>query len=348
MKKLTFILFVLLTIFCLESHAQSKKSYKVGCIGFYNLENLFHPSRDTTINDIEFTPEGANKWTMERYQTKLTQMADVISKVGTDLSPIGVAILGVSEIENRQVLEDLVKEPSIANRNYAIVHYDSPDRRGVDVGLIYQPSVFQVTSSRSTRVYVEDRADFKTRDQLLVSGLFDGELIHVIVNHWPSRSGGEAKSAPLRAAAAKTSRYLVDSLMAVDPQSKIILMGDLNDDPIDESVSKHLGAKGKEKDVKQGGLFNPMWKMYKEGHGTLAYRDAWSLFDQIIISEPLLGTDRSSYKYLRANIFNAKFLTQKSGKYAGYPWRTYAGGVYAGGYSDHFPIYIYIVKEVSK
>lgn len=342
-----YFIILLFTIFSLQSFAQAKKSYKVGCIGFYNLENLFHPSRDTTINDVEFTPEGANRWTMERYQAKLTQLADVISKVGTDLSPAGLAILGVSEIENRMVLEDLVKEPAIASRGYEIVHYDSPDRRGVDVGLLYQPSIFKPVNSRSARVVVPNEPDFRTRDQLQVSGLFDGDLIHVIVNHWPSRSGGEAKSAPLRAAAAKLTRSMVDSIMQIDPNSKIIIMGDLNDDPIDESVIKHLNAKGREKDVKEGGLFNPMWKMYKEGHGTLAYRDSWSLFDQLIVSEPLLGTDRSTYKLLRANIYNAKFLTQKSGQYAGYPWRTYAGGVYSGGYSDHFPIYIFLIKEVS-
>jgi len=175
--------------------SQDDKQYKVVSIGFYNLENLFD-----TINDVEnliseeFTPEGPKKWTQERYHEKLDHMAYVISKISTDITPDGVAILGVSEIENKGVLEDLVKDPQIKDRNYKIVHYDSPDRRGVDVGLLYQPKYFEVISTNSHTLTLPNDSNFRSRDQLVVTGNLDGEIIHVIVNHWPSRSGGEKKA----------------------------------------------------------------------------------------------------------------------------------------------------------
>ncbi|MBM3436775.1 MAG: endonuclease/exonuclease/phosphatase family protein, partial [Bacteroidetes bacterium] len=292
MKKIYFIIVVVILILAGSSSqllSQDEARYEVAIIGFYNLENLFD-----TINDIgfdnseEFTPGGVNKWTSERYHNKLNNMAMVISKIATETSPDGVALLGVTEIENKGVLEDLVKDPQISERNYQIVHYDSPDRRGIDVGLLYQPKYFQVTNSRTHTLWMADTG-FRTRDQLVVSGLLDGEMIHVIVNHWPSRRGGERASRPNRNAAGDLSRHIVDSLLAIEKNAKIFVMGDLNDDPINPSVKDHLRAKGKKEVLVPGDLFNPMFKMYKDGIGSLAYRDTWNLFDQIIISQGLLG-----------------------------------------------------------
>lgn len=323
--------------------AQEKKQYKVGCIAFYNQENLF----DTIpgANDVEFTPDGVNKWNSEKYYKKLEHMSDVISQIGSEMFPGGPMILGLSEIENRSVIEDLINTPKLKPSKYEIVHYESPDKRGVDVALIYRKDFFRFVSSRSVRLRMNDRPDWTTRDQLVVSGMFDNELIHIIVNHWPSRSGGEKRSAPLRDAAAALTKSIVDSIYSTDPNSKILIMGDLNDDPVNNSVSKVLNAKGKIEDVKKGGLFNPMWSLYKEGIGSIAYRDLWSLFDQIIVSEPLLGKDRSTLKFLKAKVFNAPFIAQKTGQFAGYPFRTYVGSTWQGGYSDHFPVYVFIVKE---
>jgi len=326
-----------------NTFAQEKKQYKVGCVAFYNIENLF----DTIPgpNDIEFTPEGANKWNTEKYNVKLDHMSDVISQLGNEMFPGGPAIVGICEVENRSVVEDLVNTPRLKSSKYGFVHYDSPDKRGVDVAMLYRTDFFKVISSRSVRLRISDRLNWTTRDQLVVSGYFDNELIHVIVNHWPSRSGGEKRSEPLRRAAAALARTIVDSIFATDINSKIFIMGDLNDDPVNASVYDILKAKGKAEDVKQGGLFNPMWKMYKDGIGSLAYRDSWNIFDQIIVSEPLLGNDKSTFKYLKAKVFNAPFITQKKGQYAGYPLRTYVGSTWQGGYADHLPVYMFIIKE---
>ncbi len=323
------------------------KQYKIVSIGFYNLENLFD-----TINDIEnaiseeYTPDGPKKWTSERYHEKLDHMALVISKISTDITPDGIALLGVSEIENRGVLEDLVKDPQIKDRNYKIVHYDSPDYRGVDVGLLYQPKYFEVISTASHTLTLPGDTNFRSRDQLVVTGILDGEEIHVIVNHWPSRSGGEKKSRHKRNAAGDLSRFIVDSLLTLNKDAKILVMGDLNDDPVNPSVKDHLRTKGKIDQLEEGDLFNPYFKLYRDGIGSLAYRDTWNLFDMVIVSQALVGDDKSSYKFYNAHVFNKNFLKQKDGAYAGYPFRTHAGGVYKGGYSDHFPVYVYLIKEV--
>jgi len=326
--------------------AQQDVKYSVASVGFYNLENLFDTVNNIELqNSTEFTPEGLNKWTSKRYHEKLKNMAFVISEIATDVTPDGLAILGIAEIENRGVLEDLVKESIIIKRNYQIVHYDSPDERGVDVGLLYQPRYFKVTNSRSHTLKMADTS-FLTRDQLVVSGLLGGEMIHVIVNHWPSRRGGEKASRPDRNAAADLSRSIVDSLLKIDPNAKILVMGDLNDDPVNQSVKDHLRAKGREDLLMSGDMFNPMYKLYKEGIGSLAYDDAWNLFDQIIVSQGLLGPDKSTWKYYNARVYNKNYMKQKDGAYAGYPLRTFAGGVYMNGYSDHFPVYVNLVKEV--
>ncbi|HLO89945.1 MAG TPA: endonuclease/exonuclease/phosphatase family protein [Lentimicrobium sp.] len=337
--KLIAALLLSLLFTCNTTYAQNKT--RAACIAFYNLENLFDTIDDPSTDDAEFLPSGTNHWTAERYDTKLNNMAFVISKIGGEVLKGGPTIIGVSEIENRKVLEDLINTPALAASGYAIVHYDSPDKRGVDVGLLYKKSAFHVTNTTSNRLTMPGRTDWYTRDQLVVSGELDGEMIHVIVNHWPSRAAGPE----YRIAAGILSRKLSDSLRNIYPDAKIFIMGDLNDDPVDPSVAKGLGAKGKERDVKKGDLFNPMWKLYHDGIGSLAYRDAWNLFDQIIISEPVLEGANNGWKFLIAKVFNEKFMIQKEGPYAGYPFRTYAGGAYAGGYSDHFPTYLFLVKE---
>ncbi|MCX6272961.1 MAG: endonuclease/exonuclease/phosphatase family protein [Bacteroidetes bacterium] len=323
-----------------------EKQYRLGCIAFYNLENLFDTVNDPNINDEEFLPTGKYEWTGPKYLHKIKNMAEVISQIGDELVKGGPVILGVSEIENRKVLEDLIATPPLNKFSYGIVHYDSPDKRGVDVGLIYQTAHFRVTASKAVPLRVADRPDWTTRDQLVVSGLLDNEPIHVIVNHWPSRSGGEQETAPLRQAAASLCRMIADSLLKLDPNARIIIMGDLNDNPTDISLVKNLKAKESINNTGPNDLYNPMYKMYKqEGLGSLAYRDSWSLFDQIILSKSLLGDDRSTFKLYKTKVFNRPFLTQKEGAFTGYPFRTYAGGVFMGGYSDHFPVYIFLIKE---
>ncbi len=324
---------------------QAQKNYKVAGIGFYNLENLFDTEDDPKIRDEEFTPEGEKAWSQEKYEEKLDNLAEVVALVGTDVTPDGLAIVGVAEIENRKVLEDLAKRPAIAKRDYQVVHFDSPDKRGIDVALLYQPKYFEVTDSKAHTLNIErDGRRVFTRDVLQVSGKLDGEMVHVLVNHWPSRRGGEEASAPLRNAAAQLCLDIINELKKEDKQAKVVIMGDLNDDPSSPSVKKIIQAKKKKKKVKKGGYFNPMYQYYSKGLGTMAYRDAWSLFDQIIVSEPLLDESQNGYFFYKAGIFRKPWLLQTSGQYKGYPKRAFVGSEWKDGYSDHLPVYVYLVK----
>ncbi len=348
-----FVISVLLTVqfSCLSkkktSSTNEEKNVKVelSSVGFYNLENLFD-TIDNENNDEEYLPNGANKWGSMKYNSKLKRMSYSISQIGIDQTPLGLAILGVSEIENKGVLEDLVKQPAIANRSYQIVHYDSPDKRGIDVGLLYNPRLFTVTNSKSYRLHTDD-VNFFTRDQLMVSGYLMGEKIHLIVNHWPSRSGGEERSRPKRNAAAALTRSIVDSLYKVELKARIIVMGDLNDDPFNESCAVILGAKKNAEDVKPGDLYNVFWKTLEKGTGTLSYNDQWNLFDQIIISNELTHGDKKTMRLWKSEVFYRNFLIQQEGRYKGTPLRTHGGGVWLDGYSDHLPTLIYLVKEVN-
>jgi len=316
----------------------------VSPVAFYNIENLFDTIDQDNVNDIEFTPQGSMKWGSMKYNAKLEKMSYAISQIALDHSPVGAVIVGLCEIENRGVLEDLVKQPAIKNRSYEIVHYDGPDRRGVDVALLYNPAFFIVTNSKSYRLYSPDTT-FLTRDQLMVSGYLQDEKIHLIVNHWPSRSGGEMRSRPRRNEAAALTRSIVDSLFRVEPKARIIVMGDLNDDPFNESVATILGAKENKEEVQPGELYNVFWKTHKRGIGSLAYNDQWNMFDQIILSHELLHPDKNKLYLWKSEIFNRSFLIQQEGAYKGTPLRTHAGGVWLNGYSDHFPTLVYLIKQ---
>ncbi|TVQ89512.1 MAG: endonuclease/exonuclease/phosphatase family protein [Bacteroidetes bacterium] len=314
-------------------------------MAYYNVENLFDTINDPDRNDDDFTPEGANRWTSERYYEKLDRLAEVISKLGTELNPDGPAVIGLGEVENEEVVWDLARQERIRDRNYQVVYYRSRDRR-VDNAFMYNPKYFEKTSSKPVPTIIPDRPDFRTRDQVVLSGLLLGEPFHFIVAHWPSRRGGEARSRPLRIAAADIARSIIDSLKAEDPNAKVIFMGDLNDDPIDISVRRHLNAIGDKDKLSEGQLYNPFVDFARRGIGTLAWRDSWNLFDQIIMTQSLLGDDYSTFKYHRAEVFNRPFLRQPSGRFQGYPFRSYGGGVYLGGYSDHFPVYIFLIREI--
>ncbi|RLD55886.1 MAG: endonuclease/exonuclease/phosphatase family protein, partial [Bacteroidetes bacterium] len=242
-------------------------------------------------------------------------------------------------------LEDLVKEKAIDDRNYQIVHYDSPDSRGIDVALLYNPQYFKPVNHKAYPLTLANDTSFRSRSQLVVTGLLDGEEISIIVNHWPSRRGGEEKSRHKRNAAGDLNRHIVDSLLAINKKAKILVMGDLNDDPDNESVLEHLNARGDKSNLKKGELFNPAFNIHNDSTGTLMYRGKWNLFDQIIVSQGFLGKNRSSYKYGQFIIFDRPFLRQQEGKYKGHPWRTYGGKNYIHGYSDHLPVYILLVKS---
>lgn len=326
-----------------------QKQYTIGLIGFYNVENLFDTINQPDVIDEEFTPEGANRYTGAVYLDKLKRLEQVLADMGTDHSPDGMALIGLAEVENRRVLEDLINMPRLAPRNYQIVHYDSKDERGVDVAMLYQPKHFRLLHSETlfVPIYNPDSSFRYTRDILMVSGLFWNEPLHIFVNHWPSRKGGEELTAPLRQLAASICRKKIDSLLALNPHAKIIVMGDLNDNPSDISVSKILNAKRKKQEVTHPSeMYNPWFDYYKKGIGTIAYQDSWNLFDQIIVSHAFLHPELNGFFLKEAIIFRKNYLLQKTGQYKGYPMRSFSANKYQGGYSDHLPVYIVLLKEV--
>lgn len=352
MKSLKLLLIVTFFLAFVNVNAQEKKKYKIHTVAFYNLENLFDSINDPTKYD-EASPimEMSASNRAEVYEKKIKNMARVVADIGSQDTKNSPAVIGVSEVENRQVLVDLLNDSQLLDKDYGIVHYDSPDKRGIDVALLYQKSLFKVIDSSSHELLIYDdktRKRVYTRDQLLVSGELEGDLIHLIVSHWPSRSGGEARSRSKRVGAAKLNKRIIDSLQSIDPYAKIITMGDLNDNPTNESVKEVLKAERKENKVGFKGIYNPMEEFFRQGLGSNAYRDAWSLFDQILFTQPLLEKDYSSFRFYRAGIFNKSYLTNKKGRYKGYPFRSFSGGGFTDGFSDHFPVYIYLIKEVSE
>jgi hypothetical protein len=340
MKYLKITLPILLFFVISIGYAQTNQT---AVIGFYNLENLFDTENDTLINDEQFLPDGDYQWTPERYQLKQKNMADVISLIGIEYG--GCVILGVSETENKKVLLDLASQEKLKKFKYKVAHYDSPDRRGVDVCFLYQSDRFEFLSLKGFRLFIPEDSTFITRDQVLMTGVLDNsDTLYLIVNHWPSKIGGEARSAPKRFAAGQLTKHICDSIYNVNPNAKIIIMGDLNDNPNAKSITQALGAKGKIKDLQPNNIYNPMYLLFKDGIGTLAYQDNWDLFDQIMVSYTLVNPNPNSYKFISAHVFRKNFMINKTGSFAGYPLRTYAGGTFQGGYSDHFPVYIILQK----
>ena len=336
--KLLAILTITLLVVSNTGFAQKRTA---GAIAFYNVENLFDTVDSPDTEDSEFTPTGKNAWTVERYGEKLDNMAKVLSQVAN-----GADIIGLAEVENLSVLIDLVAQPALEKMDYQIIHQDSPDYRGIDVGLLYRPGRFKILNYRAIPFPQTEETNFRTRDILHVTGLYLGDTLHVFVNHWPSRRGGKADK---RILAGQQLRKEVDVLLNKNPQAKIVVMGDLNDDPINASVKDVLKAERKKEKVDLKGIYNPYIDMFKkEGLGTTAYRDAWSLFDQIMLTKPFLNKDYSNWTYYRAGIFNDNYLVNKKGRYAGYPLRSFADGGFTNGFSDHFPVYVYLIKEVTE
>jgi hypothetical protein len=342
---------LLLTLFLFagtsDLMAQSKK-YSVYGVGFYNLENLFDTCHDAGKNDYEYLPDGTNKWTGLKYTNKLRNMSRVLSEMGTDKLPkIGCAAIGVSEVENAKCLEDLCNQEPLKARNFQFVHIEGPDQRGVDCALLYNPALFSVRDVKLVPYVYRLPQDSAraTRGFLVVSGTMADEHVTIIVCHLPSRGA----TSFYREEGGAQVKVVKDSLIAEDPNVKLLVMGDMNDDPQDASMAKCLGAKRKIKDVGDGDLYNPWWDVLASGTGTLMYDGAWNLFDQIILSPSLINRDKSkdysSLKLFSHQIFRRDYLFQKEGKYKGNTLRTQAGGVWLDGYSDHLPTVVYLIKE---
>ena len=333
-------------------------------IGFYNLENLFDTYHDAGKNDYEYLPDGANQWTEVKYEKKLHNMATVIRAMHDD-NKVWHAVLGVSEIENRHVLEDLVAQPEIAEADFQIVHHDGPDRRGVDVALLYRPSVFKVIESRSIpfdfgsdskvefTLTQEEQDDFRTRDILMVRGLLGGEMFAFFVAHLPSRTGG--KGGDLRSRGGEIMYREAMKLEKEFPGIKIVAMGDMNDNPTDDSMAKYMHAREKIEDVGDEDFFSPFLSMLKAGYGSLAYQGEWNIYDIIVVNSELVKAKRGTLglipivkKKFYGRVFHKPFMTQQEGQYKGTPFRTSSGGAFINGYSDHYPTYIVVSTKPAK
>ena len=307
-------------------------------VGFYNVENLFDTINHPDKKDDEFTPGSEKDWNSERYQTKLDHLAKVISSFEGGAPEV----LGVCEVENRKVLKALARHELLADAKYSVVHYESPDLRGIDVGLLFNSDVFAVAFSHAEHVVLEDPERPQTRDILYVKGiLHKRDTVHLFFNHWPSRYGGAEASEPKRMLAASKVRHQVDSILAVEPDAKIIVTGDLNDYPTNKSVTEVLKA-GAADAVDTDALINVSLAMHLDSQGTYNYRGEWGVLDQMIVSQALYNAAEGiQLQEKQARILKEDFMLYHDKKYDDIkPSRTYGGPNYYGGYSDHLPTYL--------
>ena len=312
---------------------KKKKKHSLHTVAFYNLENLFDTIDDPDTLDDDFTPEGYKKWTPKRYRKKVNKLAKTISEIGLESTERPPALVGIAEVENEMVVQDLINAGPLRNIAYSYVHYDSPDERGIDTGLLYHKDYFEVLFSEPIPLLVynlEGERD-TTRDILYVHGKLNGEQVHVFVNHWPSRRDGDVATEYKRLEAAKTIKSKMAQIEVQYQNPNYIIMGDFNDNPDSKSIQWL---------IKDTGLYNPMEKLGSPQRGSANYRRSWSLFDQIIVSHNFFNYSKGTHSFAHANIFDEHLLTEWKGKFKGTPFRTYAGRKYLGGYSDHFPVYI--------
>ena len=345
-----YLFLIVLTTLFFHGYSQKKgREFAIRTIAFYNVENLYDTINDINKND-EASPMMELKGNKSKvYWDKIEKLAKVISQIGFEKTKNSPIIIGLAEVENRAVLEDLIQSSYLKEKQYGIIHYNSPDKRGIDVALLYQQRYFKPVHHQvfNPKLY-RDGQKVYTRDQLWVSGYLDNEPIHFIVNHWPSRRGGATKSSALREKTAYKNTQIISEIKTEEPNAKILILGDFNDDPIDASFKKVLKTKRKKERLKTEDIYNPYEALFRQGFSTSGYRDQIHLFDQILCTASLVSKntrDFSSYKLFTANIFNKPFLIRQKGKYKGYPFRSFSYGNYIGGYSDHYPVYVYLIKE---
>ena len=339
MRRITFLILGLLLI-SMTSIARKPLKGSDYAIGFYNLENLFDTCHDEGKNDYEFMPEGTFKWDTEKYTNKLHNLARVLSEMASDRLPEGCAAIGVAEVENAKCLADLCNEPPLKQRNIQYIHVEGPDQRGIDCGLIYNPALFSIRDVKLVPyIYKQPEDSLRaTRGFLVVSGILACEHVTIIVNHLPSRGAASY----YREEGGRQLKVVKDSLLKADPNQKLLIMGDMNDDPQDVSMAECLGAKREISEVGEGDLYNPWWNVLASGEGTLSFKGRWNLFDQIILSPSLLRQESGTLGFDSCEIFRSDYLIRQDGPYAGTPLRTHAGGQWLNGYSDHLPTVVYL------
>lgn len=306
-------------------------------VGFYNLENLFHPTENHPTTERNFLSSSSKKWTSKRYQNKISKLAYALSRIGEKETGKHPAIVGLAEVESVKALTDLITSEHLKDHNYQYIHYKSPDKRGINVAFLYDARVFEVIHSEIFPVTLVDKngASDYTRDILWVSGLLDGETIHVIVNHWSSRYTGEQETEYKRFISSQKVVDIITKINKSKADAKIIVMGDFNDNPINRSL---------EQLVETTHLHNPMKSLWTYNRGSYFHNRQWHLFDQILMTSNFLKPSGRLLKFHKASILDAPFLRSFSGRHKGVPFRTYVGKKHTGGYSDHFPVYIILKK----
>ena len=336
---------LLLTLISFATFSQTR--YKVIAVGFYNCENFFDPIHDSLKKDEDFTPQGKFHYTEAVYKKKLFNIASVIQKMGTDVTPDGAAIIGLAEIENDKVLSDLVDHPAIRYRKYKYIWFYTPDERGISTAMLYNPKYLKVLSAEPLHVPLEQLGYMRpTRYVLHISGILAGDTVQILVNHWPSRSDGEKTSEARRMIAAGVDKRIIDSLQQINPNTKILILGDLNDNPTDASVIKVLKAKSDADDLASTDIYNPWIKLYDKGIGTENYHNNWNLIDQIMVSGSFVENKNDKWKYFKNEIYSRDFLKYQTGDNKGLPYRSFsASGNWDGGYSDHFPVLTYFIEK---
>ena len=344
-KKLSLlVLFLIVFPFLLfaQEHKADNEQEKTFRLMFYNVENYFDSFDDTLTNDNEFLPDGIRNWNYSRFLKKRNNIYKTIMAVGEWEPP---AIIGLSEVENRFVLNQLVYKTPFSQFDYRIIHEESPDRRGIDVALLFNPKVFQVINHKAITINFPFDKELKTRDILYVKGLvFGRDTLHIFVNHWPSRYGGELFSRPKRIFVAQQLAKHIDSILQENKNAAIVVMGDFNDYPFNQSIKKELKA-GKDLNNR---LINLMPKN-DYTVGTNKYDGQWGILDQIMVSPVLLSQDKPIFVNGEAQIFDADFLLQEDAKFLGnMPFRTFFGGKYRGGFSDHLPVFVDFTLKMDK
>lgn len=329
------ILLPLLGCCCL---LKAQESYR---IMFYNVENLFDTRDDSLTLDNEFTFKGKKHWSTFRYRSKLKKLAEVVDSVGAGKWPLAI---GMAEVENRWVLEDLTGKTVLADGHYGIVHQDSPDRRGIDVALLYRKDLLKMVNTEFLRIPFPENRSIRTRDILYAKGMLGEDTIHFFVCHFPSMLGGERQSEWKRERAAAVLRHKVDSLFAVNPAAGILVMGDLNG-KANTAAQKVLGTGDADKKIREGKLYHTGRYLLGQNYGSYRYRGKWETIDHIIVSGGLLK--QSVYRAeRRMKVYRASFLLEEEKGYFGFkPFPTYRGMRYVGGYSDHLPVFIDLSSE---
>lgn len=334
------LLFTLLLCLSLSAKPQEDKFRLM----FYNVENLFDTHDDSLKNDEEFLPRGDRYWNNTKLNKKLNRITQVVLAAGQGTLPV---LIGMCEVENHRVLEQLLHQTPLRQLGYRLIHCESPDRRGIDVALIYLNDVFVPLSYQTIGIHDQRFPDLRTRDLLYAKGLLAGDTLHVFVNHWPSKYGGLLETKPLRALTAETVRTAVDSILNLNAESKIVLMGDFNDSPFDESIQDHLGALTSLHPVDQQCIYNMAFPLANAGKGSYKYQGSWSMIDQMMVSGELLQSNRGLSTHPdHFSIFSPAFLLEPDKTYLGNkPFRTYTGFKYNDGFSDHLPILLDLYRH---